>query len=160
MACQKEDINLNTSTTNTTPDDYLIFGQVGLGRICRVKAMYMITDGKLYADTSNIFCKDQEKYSFLGYQLPDSEYIKVNNLIAKFPSELSKEGSNTFGCPGCADGGMLYIQRKEKGKQAQSWRIDETIFYRDTDVVNKPFPAYLLPYGRSFGKTIPEIKYK
>jgi hypothetical protein len=160
MACQKENMNLIDPVISPTPDDYLVFGQVGLGWGCRVSVMYMIADGKLYADTSNIFCKDQEKYQFSGYQLPDNEYNKAKNLISQFPSELSKEGSKTFGCPGCADGGMLYIERKEKGKEVQYWRIDETIFYRDTDVGGYPFPAYLLPYGKAFGKTIPEIKYK
>jgi hypothetical protein len=160
MACQKEEINLTDPTINTTPDDYLVFGQVGLGWGCRASAMYMIANGKLYADTSNVFCKNQEKYSFSGYQLSDNEYNKVKNLVSQFPTELSNQGSKTFGCPGCADGGMLYIQRKEKGKEVKSWRIDETIFYRDTDVTNNPFPAYLLPYGKTFGKIIPEIKYK
>jgi hypothetical protein len=160
MACQKEEINLNDPTTSTLPDEYLIFGQVGLGWGCRVSAMYMITDGRLFADTSNTFCKVQEKYQPSGYQLSDNEYNKVKNLITQFPAELSKEGSKTFGCSGCADGGMLYIQRKEKGKEPQSWRIDETIFYQDTDVANKPFPTYLLPYGKAFGKIIPDIKYK
>jgi hypothetical protein len=160
MACQKEDINAAESATNSLTDDYLVFGQVGLGWGCRASAIYKIADGKLYADTSNVFCKNQENYIFSGYQLSDNEYNKVKNLISQFPTELSKEGSKTFGCPGCADGGMLFIQRKEKGKELQSWRIDETIFYRDTDVTNNPFPAYLLPYGKAFGKVIPEIKYK
>jgi hypothetical protein len=33
MACQKEEINLTGPTINTTPDDYLVFGQVGLGLV-------------------------------------------------------------------------------------------------------------------------------
>ena len=160
IACQKENTITAEPTKNSLTDDYLIFGKVGLGRRCIVSAMYMITDGKLYADTSNIFCKNQDSYLFSGYQLPDSEFNKAKSLIAQLPIELSKEGSKTFGCPGCTDGGMLFIQRQEKGKELQSWRIDETIFYRDTDVTNNPFPAYLLPYGKAFGKIIPEIKYK
>jgi hypothetical protein len=160
MACQKESIVSSESVTKPLSDDYLVFGQVGLGWGCRVSALFLISDGKLYADTTNNFCKDQDNYRFSGYQLPDNEYNKVKDLIAQFPTELSKEGTKTFGCPGCADGGMLFLQRKEKGQEVKSWRIDETIFYRDTDVTNNPFPAYLLPYGKAFGKIIPDIKYK
>jgi hypothetical protein len=157
MACKKEEIILIETVIS---EEYLVFGHVGLGWGCRALPMYMIADGKLFADTSNVFCKDQEKYKFSGFQLSDNEYNKVKNLFTQFPSELSKEGSKTFGCPGCADGGMLFIQRKEKGKELQTWRIDDAIFYRDTDVTNNQFPAYLLPYGKAFGKVIPEIKYK
>ncbi len=153
MACQKEEVNIK-------PDEYLVFGYIGIGWKCKVLAIHMIADGKLYTDTSNVYCKDQEKYSFSGYQLSDNEYNKVKNLVAQFPAELLKEGTKTFGCPGCADGGMLYIQRKEKGKDVQTWRIDDSIFYRDTDVNNDKFPAYLLLYGRALGKGMAEIKYR
>lgn len=160
FACQKQNINTAESTTNSLFDDYLVFGHVGLGWGCRVSAMYMISNGKLYADTTNSFCKNQDNYVFSGYQLSDNEYTKVKNLTAQFPAELSKEGTKTFGCPGCADGGMLFLQRKEKGQELKSWRIDDTIFYQDIDVTNNPFPTYLLAYGKAFGKVIPEIKYK
>jgi hypothetical protein len=157
MACQKEEID---PSINPVSEGYLVFGQVGLGWGCRASVMYMITDGNLFADTSNVFCKNQGEYSFSGYLLPKSEYDKAKNLISQFPTELSKEGGKTFGCPGCADGGMLYIQRFKRGEKTQSWRIDETIFYSNNDVTGKPFPSYLLPYGKAFGKIIPEIKYK
>ena len=160
IACRKADIDTGGFSKKPISDDYLVFGQVGLGWGCRVSALFMISERKLYADTTNNFCKDQENYRFSGYQLSDNEYNKVKDLIAQFPAELSKEGTKTFGCPGCADGGMLFLQRKDKGQEVKSWRIDETIFYRDTDVTNKPFPAYLLPYGKAFGKVLPEIKYK
>ena len=156
MACQKERINILEESS----DNYLVFGQVGLGWGCRVSALYKIADGKLYADTSKVFCKNQENYQFSGYQLPDNEYNKVKNLITQFPTELSKEGSKTFGCPGCADGGMLFIQRKEKGKELQSWRIDDNIFFSKNSVTNEPFPDYLYNYVKDFGKLFNDLKYK
>jgi hypothetical protein len=42
----------------------------------------------------------------------------------------------------------------------KSWRIDDNILYQNMEVTNNPFPAYLLPYGKAFGKVILEIKYK
>ncbi len=159
MACQNKSFR-GDDTPKPLPDDYLIFGQVGIGWGCRASVMYMIADGKLYADTSNVLCKSQGNYDFPGYQLSDNEYNKVKNLIAQFPTELSKEGSKTFGCPGCADGGMLYLQLKQQGKELQSWRIDDNIFYQNKDVNGKDFPLYLSDYGKIIGKLLQTLKYK
>jgi hypothetical protein len=159
IACKNKGLR-GDDTPKPLTDDYLVFGQVSLGWGCRASAIYKIADGKLYADTSNVFCKNQENYLFSGYQLSDNEYNKVKNLIAQFPTELSIEGSKAFGCPGCADGGMLFIQRKEKGKELQSWRIDDNVFYQNKDVIGKDFPIYLADYGKIIGKLLPTLKYK
>ncbi len=163
VACQKDSVESITSTQNINAeslDDYIVFGYVGLGWGCRTNVLYMISNGKLYADTSKAFCKNQENYRFSGFQLPDNEYNKAKTILQTFPNELSKEDSKTFGCPGCADGGMLFIQRKEKEKLLKTYRIDDAIFNRSTSTTNEPFPAYLYNYAKDFGTLINDLKYK
>ncbi len=163
FACSRNEVEVLNSSQKVSAEaleDYLVFGQVGLGWGCRTSAIYMISNGKLYADTSSVFCKDQEQYQFSGFKLPDSEYEKVKTILNEYPTELSSLESQTFGCPGCADGGMLFLQRKEKGKAVKSWRIDDSIFYRDTDVMNRPFPRYLVTFGQKLGTLYTSIKVK
>ncbi|MEA5260182.1 hypothetical protein VB264_20455 [Arcicella aquatica] len=164
LSCSENGLETLNNPENVSAeklDDYLVFSHVGLGWGCRASVIYMVTNsGKVYADTSGNFCKDQEKYSFVGYQLPDSEYAKVKNVITEFPADLANQASTTFGCPGCADGGMLLIQRKEKGKAIKTWRVDDSVFYRETDVNNQTFPTYLSKYGKILGPAYTSIKYK
>lgn len=157
-SCKKDDINIVESTLATS-SDYLVFGYVGLGRICGADVIYKIENGKLYADTSKVFCKDQENYQFSGYQLPDSEYQKAKVFVSSFPAELAKESSKTFGCPGCADGGMFFIQLKVSGQEIKTWRIDDAVFRSDNDVTNQPFPTYLAKYGQTVADVFSQIKY-
>ena len=162
LACTKKEIEVLNSSQKVSVeslDNYVVFGYVGLGWGCRSSVIYMVSNNKIYADTSKVFCKDQENYTFTGYQLPESEYNKVKDVITTFPAELTKEESKTFGCPGCADGGMLYLQYKKKGESLKTWRIDDAVFYRDSDVLNNPFPTYLAKYGQSLGKVITSLKY-
>jgi hypothetical protein len=157
-SCKKDEINIAESTL-VTANDYLVFGYVGLGRVCGADVIYKIENGKLYADTSKIFCKSQDNYQFSGYQLPDSEYNKAKVFVSNFPAELAKETSKTFGCPGCADGGMFFIQLKTGGQEIKTWRIDDAVFRSDNDVTNQPFPAYLAKYGQAVSNVFSEIKY-
>lgn len=120
----------------------------------------MISNGKLYADTSKLFCKNQETYQFSGFQLPDNKYNKAKIVFQTFPNELSKEDSKTFGCPRCADGGMLFIQRKEKGKTVKTYRIDDAIIRSNNSVTTEPFPKYLYNCAKDFGTLINNLKYK
>ena len=163
IACKKEEIGSSVSSQTVkaeTLDDYLVFGYVGIGWGCKANVLYMIAEGKLYADSSKIFCKNQENYQFSGFQLSDSEYNKAKMAFTSFPTELSKEDSKTFGCPGCADGGMLFVQRKEKGKSLKSWRIDDAIFRSKNSTTNEPFPGYLHNYAKDFSTLINDLKYK
>jgi hypothetical protein len=158
-SCKNQEDNLIESAL-VKPDDYLVFGYIGLGRRCGAEVIYKIQDGKLYADTTKSFCKDQESYQFSGYQLPVSEYNKAKIFVNKFPVELTKESSKTFGCPGCADGGMFFIQFKMSGQEQKTWRIDDAVFRSDNDVLNQPFPAYLAKYGQAVANVFSEIKYQ
>jgi hypothetical protein len=163
IACQKDNIKAISSDkviSTENLDDYVVFGYVGLGWGCRANVIYMILEGKLYADSSKVFCKNQENYQFAGYQLSDNEYNKAKSVFLTFPAELAQKDSQTFGCPGCADGGMILIQRKEKGKSLKTYRIDDAILRGKNSTTNEPFPDYLYNYAKDFGNLINNINYK
>jgi hypothetical protein len=163
IACQKDNIKAVDSTkviSTENLDNYVVFGYVGLGWGCRANVIYMIAEGKLYADSSKVFCKNQENYQFSGYQLSDNEYNKAKSVLLNFPSELANQDSQTFGCLGCADGGMILIQRKEKGKSLKTYRIDDAILRGRNSTTNEPFPDYLYNYAKDFGTLINNLNYK
>jgi hypothetical protein len=152
IACKNEAINASELTTDT--EDYLIFGSGSFAWSCSA-IFYKISDGKLYADTSKAICnREVGKYYF--YQLPDSEYIKVNNILNSFPLQLSRELGQDFPCKQCADTGWFTLQRKEKGKKVKIWSGDATFLSENPNTL----PKYLSDYLQSIVKVVPKIKLK
>lgn len=152
IACKNEDIDASESTTDT--EDYLIFGSGSFAWSCSA-TFYKISDGKLYADTSNAICKREVgKYYF--FQLPDSEYIKVNNILNSFPTQLSRELGQDFPCEKCRDTGWFTLQRKEKGKKMKIWSGDAIFLVENPNTL----PKYLSDYLQSIVKVVPKIKLK
>ena len=115
-SCGKEDIRIDDG-------DYLIFGHYYgfcLGEECI--ETFKLTDSKLYEDTNDNY--SGEDFNFVA--LDQSLFEQVKDLEVAFPSELfSDDGDGTFGCPDCADGGGLFIQ-KVIGGETNTWRIDQT----------------------------------
>jgi hypothetical protein len=143
--------------------EYLIFGNVAIGWGCRGSQMYMLADGKLYADTLNAYCaafKAQKPYVFSGYQLPDTEYQKAKNMLSGLPTGFLTSSQKTFGCPGCADGGMLYLAYKKEGLIENDWKIDDAVYWRSTDTANMPFPPYVDSYGKTAYQVLQILKTK
>ncbi|MFC0185177.1 hypothetical protein SAMN04515674_112109 [Pseudarcicella hirudinis] len=141
-------------------DEYLVFGYVGLGWGCGTEALYLINGNKLYVDTTGAYCQKGNEYVFNGVQLPDSQYVKAKGMVEFFPEAMRSVSGTTFGCPGCADGGMLFLQLKQKGVALKSWRVDDSVFYRGTDVLNNAFPEYLPKYGLIAFNVIQSLKNK
>ncbi|WP_044172459.1 hypothetical protein [Flectobacillus major] len=118
--------------TKNAPDNYIVFGRVGVGWGCRTPVLYMLANNKLYADSSGSYCQQHEKYQFKGYLLPDAEATKAAKIISQINTVIAKEQNDgnsiqTVGCPGCTDGGMLLVQVKEKNKALKNWRLDDMI---------------------------------
>ncbi len=142
--------NTDISEDNVTPEsstsEYLLFGRVGLGWGCSSPAIYKLQDGKLYVDTSGTYCKTRETYTFKGTVLSDAQYQLAKDLSTSFPSDLNSQASQTFGCPGCADGGMIYIQKKASNGTLKTWLIDDSILTPDPAGIDNTFPVYLINY--------------
>lgn len=152
MACENEATDASELMTET--EDYLIFGSGSFAWGCNA-IFYKISDGKLYADTSKAIC-NQEVRKYYFYQLPDSEYIKVNNILNSFPIQLSKELGQDFPCKQCADTGWFTLQRKEKGKKIKVWGGDAIFLSENPNAL----PKYLSDYLQSITKVVHKIKVK
>lgn len=152
VACKNEDIDVSELTTDT--EDYIIYGVGSFAWKCDA-TFYKISEGKLYADTSKAICnREVGKYYF--YQLSDSQYIKVSNVLNSFPLQLSKGLGQDFPCKQCADTGWFTLQRKEKGKKIKVWGGDATFLYENSNDI----PKYLFDYLQSVKKSISTIKLK
>ena len=167
MMCKSSSITPEPVSTGspslTRLKEYLVFGNVAIGWGCRSSQLYMIADGKLYADTTNAFCvarNAQKPYVFSGYLLPDAEYQKAKTMITDLPTGFFTSATRTFGCPGCADGGMLYLAYKKEGIIDGFWEVDDAVYTRTTDTVNTPFLPYVNTYGKIAYKVLGGLKVK
>jgi hypothetical protein len=134
--------------------DYIIFSNVGLGWGCKAAKVYKIENQKLYLDESGGFCKVEAKdYVFKGNVLEDTKFKNAESVLKLFPAKLLEDTRETIGCPGCADGGMLYLEIKKDNK-IQRWRIDDAVFYKEMDTNNQPIPSYLSSYAKEVKKVL------
>ena len=151
------------SPDTSTLKEYLVFGNVAVGWGCRTSRLFMIANGQLYADTSNAYCeafRAQKPYIFKGYLLPETEYQKAKAMLTELPTGFFTSAQKVFGCPGCADGGMLYLSYKKEGIIDANWQVDDAVYYRETDTNNKPFPPYVANYGKLAFQVFGKVKVK
>lgn len=148
---------------DVAPVDGLIFGKVAIGWGCGNSRLFKLTATKLYADTTNGYCKayrEGQTYFFSGYELPDSEFQKAKNLANGIPAnDFSITEAKTFGCPGCADGGMIYFEQIS-GRTTKKIRVDDTVLYKDSGVDGSAIPAPWVTFARETAKAIDAIKVK
>lgn len=140
-------------------NEYLIFGHVAIGWGCTSSKLYLLLGDKLYADTTNAYCtafKKNQTYTFRGYALPDSEYQKVKTVLNAVPKATT---NTTYGCPGCADGGMYYIEHKINGKITQT-KIDDAVVYLNTGVDGSKIPSEWVAFSKELQKALTSIKTK
>ena len=123
LSCHKK----KETIQNSTPD-YLIFGVTasgfcsGQGVDCAL--IYKIEKGKLYADSMNYL--DEYHLVFQTNPRPNSDYLIAAPLIDSFPDYLIRNSRGVYGCPGCTDQGIIFIQRKDNGV-IRKWYLDTNI---------------------------------
>jgi hypothetical protein len=150
--CKK--VEVVASEVPISKADYIIFSNVSLGWGCKAAKIYKIENQKLYLDESGSFCKVEPKdYVFKGNVLEDAKFKNSENILKLFPAKLLEDTRETIGCPGCADGGMLYLEIKKDSK-IQRWRIDDAVFYKEMDTNNQPIPSYLSNYAKEVKKVL------
>lgn len=114
-SCEKEDLADNNQT------DYLIFGHFyGMCAGEQCVETFKLTNQSLFEDTIDDYAG--QHLSFV--QLEDDKFQAVKELTDLFPMELLNETNSVLGCPDCADGGGLVVQRMSNGS-LRSWRIDQ-----------------------------------
>lgn len=127
----------------TVPDqstDYLVFGYASCFCLDCCKTGYKIADEALYKgerNTNGIFLFEANPVEVSKYEL-----AKV--LRDEFPAELLAENGKLFGCGGCADQPVYYVEMK-KGGVMYHWQIDS-----QTD----GFPDYVKIYSVKLGDVL------
>lgn len=113
-ACSSDDDAMETG-------DYLIFGHYyGMCASEDCVEIFKLTDTKLYEDTNDNYSLENLKFR----EVDQATFEKVKDLLTALPEELFTDDTTTFGCPDCADGGGLYIQRSVNGTVC-TWNIDQ-----------------------------------
>ena len=115
LTCSSEDkIALNN-------EDYLIFGHFYgfcVGENCI--EIFKLTNNTLYEDSN-----DNYGINPLNFEpLESTKFELVKDLMLFFPEKLLTENGDIIGCPGCADGGGLYIEYSKNGI-VKHWKIDQ-----------------------------------
>jgi len=116
FACSSDDDGIDINEQN-----FLVFGhfygQCG-GEEC--VETFKLTDKSLFEDAVDDY--NGQNMDFV--ELNNDLFEQVKNLTEFFPNQLLNQNETVFGCPDCADGGGLFIQYSENGKES-SWRIDQ-----------------------------------
>ncbi|HNM27411.1 MAG TPA: hypothetical protein PKL15_18335 [Saprospiraceae bacterium] len=122
--------------------DYLIIGYSSCFCVDCCTTGYKLTDGKIYLGERT----EPDKYTFQTTALDQAKYDQTKVLIDEFPTQLLGENNAFYGCGGCADQPVYYVEMKKNG-QVYSWHIDS---------VTNGFPDYVKEYAQklsdAFGK--------
>ncbi len=85
---------------------------------------FQIKDNMIYPDDIDRYVDTNLK--FKTEALGADKYNLAKQLIENFPSYLTNNPDQTFGCPDCADQGGIHIEIKEDG-QIKRWHFDTKI---------------------------------
>lgn len=141
FSCKKND--------NCTPQpeetiEYLIFGQSSCFCWECCKTGYKIAGDKLYKGEKD----DQGKYAFETTPLDSAKYQIAKKVLDEFPDELLPDNGKTFGCNGCADQPVYYVELKKGGK----------VYFWNLDSVTDGFPQYVKDYSALLGEAMAQLQ--
>lgn len=108
-------------------------------------AIYKLSDGKVFRDTTHNYPRDTSNYQFVPLQ--QRQYQKVEQLKSAFPRRMMSDTTTELGCPDCRDQGGFYVALKADGYQ-QTWLID-----KDLDAVS----PYLHPFLEKVDKAVQQL---
>ena len=84
---------------------------------------YSIENGIAYTDDMKYFYRTENELKFKTNALPADKYKKIKKLAGQIPQYLIGHPNQTFGCPDCADQGLIYVETKINGVK-KHWMID------------------------------------
>jgi len=139
-ACKKND-NCTPSPDNI---EYLIFGHSSCFCFECCKTGYKIAGTELYKGEKD----NQGAYVFETAPQDAAKYATAKKLLDELPNELLAENGKTWGCAGCADQPVYYVELK-KGGTVYHWIIDS-----QTD----GFPDYVKSYSAKLGDILNQLQ--
>jgi hypothetical protein len=108
---------------------------------------YSIKQGNAYADDMTRFYRTENELKFKSSPMAADKYKKIKALSGKIPQYLIDHPNQTFGCPDCADQGLIYIETKINGV-IKHWMIDT----RTADI-----PAEIRSYTEEVASTLNQL---
>ncbi|MCC6462743.1 MAG: hypothetical protein IT260_19910 [Saprospiraceae bacterium] len=127
-----------------TTADYLIVGYSSCFCENCCTTAYKLADGKLYLGERT----EPDKYTFQSTALDPAKYNQAKVLLDEFPSELLDENNAMYGCGGCADQPVFYVEMKKDG-QVYSWHIDS---------ITDGFPDYVKAYSKHLSDVFAQLQ--
>jgi len=108
-------------TETEKADNQLIFGYAYPFCSGNCFVIHRLTTDALFADDCD-YCKF-EAIAFQKTPLPDKLHEIARKLLDQIPAVLyDLEGEKTFGCPGCADGIIYYLElERDNVKHVYKW---------------------------------------
>lgn len=140
FACKKND-NCTPSPDNI---EYLIFGHSSCFCFECCKTGYKIAGTELYKGEKD----NQGAYVFETAPQDAAKYAAAKKILDEFPNELLAENGKTWGCAGCADQPVYYVELK-KGGAVYHWIIDSQ---------TGGFPDYVKSYSTKLGDVLNQLQ--
>jgi hypothetical protein len=108
---------------------------------------FLIKNGNLYSDNMDR-SNYKEEWTFNNDKLSKDKYKLAKQLLDKLPDYFKDNGSDTFGCPDCADQGAYHIKIGEHNSIKT--------FHIDTKVSTQP--AEIREFIVSLSSTLKQLK--
>ncbi len=127
--------------------EYFIFGEnYGLcGGDCAF--LYKLEDGKLYADEVDRLFNDTNTLTFADEPLAPASYTLGVALQESLPDQLVDNPEDTYGCPDCADQGLIYLE----------WKTGSNIYKRYLDNAEEELPDWLAEYVQDIKAVLDQL---
>ena len=138
FACKDKDPKCTPLPDNV---EYLIFGHHSCFCYTCCNAGFKLSGMNLYKGTRTDVA---DEYAFENAPLTMAQYESAKKLVDELPNELLDENGKSYGCGGCADQPVYYIEFKKNGT-VYKWWIDS-----QTD----GFPDYVKTYSATIGTVL------
>ena len=138
FSCHKKDCSV------TPKPDYLIFGYSSCFCIQCCQFGYKIAGADLFKGEKD----SQGTYVFETAPLDMAKYAIAKPLLDEFPDELLAENGKTYGCNGCFDQPVYYVEMK-KGDTIYHWQIDSQ---------TNGFPDYVKDYSAKLSDVLGKLQ--
>ncbi len=140
FSCTKDEFKLEEN-------DYLIFGIYNGFCMGNCTSLFKIDNLQLLEDNMSTFVPGEELL-FKEDPLSDSKYELAYTAFEEIPQELKNHMDKSFGCPGCVDQDIIYLQYFD-GADTYEWQVDT-----DTDAL----PEFLVPYTKKIVEIVDQLK--
>ncbi len=140
FSCKKD----NNTTVTPQNVDYLIIGNSTCFCYDCCKTGYKIAGEQLYQGERS----EPDVYVFENAPLPAAKYAIAKVLLDEFPEQLLGQNGESWGCGGCADQPVFYVELKKDGV-VYKWHIDS---------VTDGFPDHVKAYSAHLSEVMNQLQ--